>query len=559
MREKFTSYDVIVVGSGLAAAVAALNAKTDNLNVLQVMNTGNLSGSSFSGYTWGLGIIGPETGADEKSLIDSIEKIGLEMTSKAVVKTLVENISESIDYLKSLGLKLEKNHQKTIPCFDYKSRQWYGLMKEKNKEILERALRKNGIKQKKNVEIVEMENLENLDLNGFLLTGLNHQNKKEYYYAKSVILATGGLSYLFETNFASTKAVVNGHYLAMQCGCNLSNLEFFQWIPSYQWPIKNRIFNEYTFRDVDLSPEFLRILEDENTTDLEYEEILKLRSSHGPFTSRLASKAFDIALVKFNKSNNNIFQYKKEMNSIDLSMVSRYFEWLEEETDYKKEKPFKLKMAAHASNGGIIINSKAETNIRGLYAAGEVTTGMEGADRMGGLATASAITFGSIAGRASKDYVLNIKEESTRFLVKNYIEEKVKAKALTVKEKQDYSTCDLVIQYSKKIMTTYGGIIRSEEGLIEGISLLEELKKILIANQKLFMSEELRNYYRAESMVSMDLIILKSMLLRRESRGSHYRSDYPEMDSLLAQQIIIDKKKSALDDQLKSKSGDYYE
>ena len=97
-------------------------------------------------------------------------------------------------------------------------------------------------------------------------------------------------------------------------------------------------------------------------------------------------------------------RYDVAQLNMDADFVKTYFNWLSEEKSIKINDDIQVAPFMHASNGGVKINERAETRVPGLFAAGEVTGGMHGADRIGGLSTANGLVFGKIAGENAAKY-----------------------------------------------------------------------------------------------------------------------------------------------------------
>lgn len=131
--------------------------------------------------------------------------------------------------------------------------------------------------------------------------------------------------------------------------------------------------------------------------------MLELRATHGPFTARLPSKAVDLAIFRacLEDKRGVRVTYSDEMRHSPPEFVKTYFDWLREARGLTMEDPIQIGMFAHAANGGVWIAPDTSTGVPGLFAAGEVTGGMHGADRIGGLSTANGLVFGGKAGSSA--------------------------------------------------------------------------------------------------------------------------------------------------------------
>lgn len=171
-------------------------------------------------------------------------------------------------------------------------------------------------------------------------------------------------------------------------------------MPGYIRPAPKTIYNEKVFRyslfqDSETGFSVFQGLDEEQV-----KEALEKHSFHGPYTTRLPSRIIDESIFQSFLENRNGVKvaYREEIWENQPEFVKTYFDWLWEQKGLTVRDPIWIGIFAHASNGGIMINSRAETGVEGLYACGEATGGMHGADRLGGLSTANGLVFGRIAG-----------------------------------------------------------------------------------------------------------------------------------------------------------------
>ncbi|MGB4435761.1 MAG: FAD-dependent oxidoreductase, partial [Defluviitoga tunisiensis] len=132
--------DVLVIGGGLAGISAAIEAATSGVKVTMVVANKLFSGSSFSPYTWGLGIVAPFNELDKKDFVESIYEVGCGLVDKELSCTLIDNIETRIRELEDLGINFKTpqnimGDETLIPCFDNKHRKWFGFTFEHSKQI----------------------------------------------------------------------------------------------------------------------------------------------------------------------------------------------------------------------------------------------------------------------------------------------------------------------------------------------------------------------------------------------------------------------------------------
>ncbi|MGU8749186.1 FAD-binding protein [Clostridium perfringens] len=529
MREKVKlkkdkECDVFVMGAGIAGIMAAIEASNNGQKVIISSSSNIFSGSSFYPGTWGLGLIGPEDRNDEEDLAKTIKEVGCNVVDEELVETFVKNINPSIDLLKEMGVKLKEannsGEKEFIPCFDHKNRNWNGILFESAKKVLDHKLKSNKVLEYPFSEVIEIVKEDNKIIGVILINSLN---KLEFIKCKALVIASGGIGGLFKYRLNTTDITGMGQALALKVGCNLTNIEFMQMMPVYIKPCPKTIFNEKTFKYIEARNE-----EGEYVfKDIEnLREKLEKRSTYGPFTSRLDSKDIDYAIFKeFMKNKNGVtVRYKDSLKNNMPEFIEVYFKWLKENKHLTPDDEINIGIFFHAANGGISINKKAETKVEGLFAAGECTGGMHGADRIGGLSTANGLVFGKIAGKSASRYA--------------------SSKGLSEKEEVEFALYeiegagDLILEV-QEIMFKNAMIEKSEVGVKNSLLKLEEISKGFVYKKEVNM-ENLRNSYRLENNILLCKAILKAIDLRKESRGSHYRYDYPNCDKNMDKMIMVE-------------------
>lgn len=142
--------DVLVMGAGIAGIMAAISAAEAGADVCITSGTCICSGSSFYPGTWGLGLVGPESEADEEDLESVILNVGEGMADPELVSVLVSHIHRGTERLKAFGIQLKEAEQKGekefIPCFDYKNRDWHGIVKDSARKVFQARLEELGVR-----------------------------------------------------------------------------------------------------------------------------------------------------------------------------------------------------------------------------------------------------------------------------------------------------------------------------------------------------------------------------------------------------------------------------
>jgi succinate dehydrogenase/fumarate reductase flavoprotein subunit len=335
--------------------------------------------------------------------------------------------------------------------------------------------------------------------------------------------------------------------MAFNAGAELYNLEFlqiiFEWgggspqllllMPEIYNKLGDRFFSRYLPKGVTQAQCFTE------------------RLNNAPFTSRNIGKYWDIAIYKeiaegrgpvyidYTKlPRKNVIEYIERIKN-PLLWYSDVFH-----VSYDiLEKPTECRPIAHAFNGGLKINERAESTLPGLYAAGETAAGPHGADRMGGCMVTATQVFGARAGRYAAERANSLDE-------------------VTIDQEQVDGVCN----QSSRIINSKGAMtiseieskirnmmwrncltVRNQNGLENCIDELkrlrhEELPKLSITdNAEVFRALAIPNMLDAAQMIA------NAALQREESRGTHFREDYPERDDKnWLKTININKKNTVL-------------
>ncbi|ARQ03222.1 succinate dehydrogenase [Pseudorhodoplanes sinuspersici] len=345
--------------------------------------------------------------------------------------------------------------------------------------------------------------------------------------AKTVILATGGLTRLYRRNSASANMGGDGHALALRAGAELMDMEFVQFFPighlaprlvgmdpimwdPFRYKLGGRLLNSemrefmndygneeggrYVVTRDKATHAILKEVEAGRGSPaggafLSFQHIPgdKLREAFGPVIDRLAA------------------------NGIDLSKM-----------------PVEVAPIAHYHMGGVKTDTTMETRVPNLYAAGELVAGANGANRLSGNAITEALVFGRIAGEAAAMRANTIAHHSW----KNALATEQLEIASASTPRPDLNLAGVIAEL-QAVMADFVGPFRTREGLEHALASLADMKSAIgtIAPEtKGPYNLERIDWFDLRSMLLVAETITRAALLRTESRGAHQRNDFPGLD-----------------------------
>lgn len=547
--DKVIDTDVLIIGGGGAAmrvAVAACDAGAATTVVLKGQR--GRSGATVAYWGTNHGSVAWQM-ADDCSEDDSpdihlnnILDVGLGMADPRLARILAYEIGERSAELESWGMRFisdptgQKRHYSGYSCFGNRPRahgianSGYGHAGDVVKVLIEQ-IRRRDVTVHENTFITDLLVINNTCV-GALALGSNGQIVA--YRAGAVVLGAGGARQMFplEPDRPLIDTTGDGYAMALRAGARLTNMEFTQYMlhpvlpfplqsPGIFWALFPQLKNRHG-QDA-LTPHL--------PSGVTGEQVMIERTLHFPFSSRDISKWLDIAIATEIKEGRGT-----EQNALylDFSAVklgafkpSRP-QHMPEDTNKPVVLPeglLQVRPAAHAINGGVIINEQAATTLPGLYAAAEVAAGPHGADRLGGGMVSGGQVFGARAGKFAAEYAL---DAGLPILTPECLE-------LPLARLQSYNhgqkNANDVLAALQAATGELLMVTRSERGLTSLLGRVKELTtewlpQIAVNNSP----QALRRAIEVENSLLTAELMTRAALMRRESRGSHYREDYPRQN-----------------------------
>lgn len=489
-------FDVLVVGAGIAGCEAALAAAESGARVALASAGETFSGSSFFPGTWGLGLVGPASEKDEEDFVETILEVGRGMALPGLVRALVRGVAPAVARLEERGVELRgaarPEERDFIPCFDVRCRSWHGLDRASYRTATEAALRRAGVTTLPRHELLDLVEKDGRVCGAVLADTRSSETRP--VGAGAVVLATGGFGGLFSRTLTMPDVLGTAAAVALRHGARLINVEFIQIMPGLVEPVRDVVFNERTFR-------YARV---EGLDAPDAAELLDERGGHGPFTASLPDRAVDFAIAAAGARGAAVTY---DLPSELPEFMQTYFDWFEGAFGRRPDAGLRIAPYAHASNGGILVDEHGATGVPGLFACGEATGGMHGADRIGGLSSANGLVFGRAAGRAAAQQSAGV----------------AKGQSLRIAPQRE----DLLAL--RRAMDEHCLLGRTAEGLGAMARLLDELDASVAAGGS----------PRPANATLSARALVTSMLARTESRGAHHRADFPDEDPAQARPLVV--------------------
>ena len=518
-------WDVIVIGAGAAGLMTCLELP-ENLNVLLL----NRNTSKRSSSRWAQGgiasVVRPEDsfGLHVKDTLNA----GDDLCDLAAVEMLVREAPKCVSRLQNLGMIFDKTSDQLSTTLEaaHSCRRVLHVKDRTGRALVE--VLEDHIENKKNilhcrgVRVIELL-IEDEECRGVqVLDGSNLY----WITSKAVVLATGGGGHLFTNTTNPAQSSGEGIALSWNAGAAIEDLEFIQFHPTAL-----KFYGSPCF----LISEALRgegaVLVDKNG-----ESPVKHLQNGDLATRDQVSRA-----IMNNMHKNDVDHVGLDLRFIDPEkIVERFPTILSRCQDYgvnPLNEVIPVAPAAHYWMGGVHTDLNASTTMKGLYAVGEVaSTGVHGANRLASNSLMECLVFARKMSHIELNKPFYLKS-SNRYKKQDYMNNPREDFILAIKEKIDdlRKSCwsYLGVSRNNKSMVNLLMNLRNDIDQLKIHPLLKSLEKIEI-NQELKLSEPNRRGLNLlldlRNRQTTTLLLLNSCLFRKESRGGHYRDDYPAKD-----------------------------
>jgi L-aspartate oxidase len=508
MRAIPTQVDFLVIGAGVAGLRAAI--ELASAGQVLVLAKRELTESATQ-YAQG-GIAAALSDEDEISLhLQDTLTAGDGLCNREAAQILVEEGPERIEELIAWGTQFDRNGTKlafTREGAHSRSRILHAQGDSTGREISRALYAKTNTL--KHISVREFEFTTDLLVDNGQVCGatlINDKGERQEVSASTVLLATGGLGQIYRETTNPGVATGDGVGMAFRAGAELSDMEFVQFHPTAlfvkgapRFLLSEALRGEGAYLRNDQLARFMPKYHE--LAELAPRDVVARAIVHELETSRAKEPVVYLDLTHLRAKHiqqrfPRIYQTCLQYN-VDIT------------TDLIPVRP-----AAHYSMGGVRSDLNGRTNLPGLYAAGEVAaTGVHGANRLASNSLLEGLVYGARAGDAMRQEVRKAHHAPGGPHL-----ERASNGPLPLNEK----AVEEFIHEVQDLMWRDVGIVRSGSELRKVISQLEQLGSRLTKTTT-------RRHFEARNIQQVGLQIARSALAREESRGAHYRLDYPAHD-----------------------------
>lgn len=523
------NYDFIVVGSGIAGLFYSLKVVERNPEArIALITKKGESDTSTNRAQGGIASVLAKTDSFEAHIRDTLTT-GQGLCRQEIVERIVEAGPSVIEELINYGVRFTRvdgefdlgregghSHNRVVHASDFTGRE------------IERALINACRAQSKNIDVYRDHLV--LDLitfrspDGDACAGAfvfsEGERTFDAFYAPVTMLATGGLCQVYFHNTNPRIATGDGVAMAYRAGVAVANLEFIQFHPTLlytpgRWPF---LISEA------VRGEGGRLLTVDGRYVMENTHELKDLAPRD-----VVARAIDKELKESGEEYVMLDISHRDPDFVKKRFPNIYRECLRRGFDITK-RDIPVVPAAHYSCGGVVSDIHGETALPGLYVAGEVAmTGMHGANRLASNSLLEAVVMAEYASIKSTEYYQDARQpktgtaDTTLYSSLRYPREKI----LVAHDRRQLN----------RVMSDFVGIVRSTERLnlaLEKVQQIQQgIEQYYLATPATYDVVELRN------MATVADLIIRSALMRLESRGLHYLEDHPDKDSRFEHDTVI--------------------
>jgi L-aspartate oxidase len=506
-----TSADVIVIGSGVAGLTTALNLRSYGMSVLLVTKARIDEGSTKWAQGGIAAALGPGDTPDQHKK-DTLAA-GAGLCDTKAVDVLVSEGPEAVRKLIAQGAVFDKSETGEIALTreggHLRNRILHAGGDATGAEVSRALLA--AVRDDDGIEIIEhalaIDALKSPAgrVCGVTLhvIGAGSRDGVGRALARAVVVATGGLGQVYSQTTNPAVSTGDGVALALRAGAKVADVEFVQFHPTVLWrDLANR--GQQPLISEAVRGEGAILLNNKN------EQFMVGKHPQADLAPRDV-----VAIEIFNQmqisGQPHVWLDATKINDFTHRFPTIYASCIKNGIDPTKEK-IPVAPASHYASGGVLVDLNGKSSVDGLYICGEsACTGAHGANRLASNSLLEGLVFGArIAAALSRD---------------------LPAQEQPIEDGKSILLDPKILLPLQIAMSEGAGVLRSEASLTKTLQTLEELSKLTSKDPRI-------EAWEATNLHLLATVIVKSALLRTESRGSHRRSDYPQTQSDWVSRII---------------------
>ncbi len=526
-------FDFVVVGSGIAGLFYALEVVSLKPDAkVAIVTKKSAAESSTNRAQGGIAAVLSKTDSFELHIKDTL-RCGGGLCNEKVVRQVVEHGPRVIDELIGYGVKFsrlddsldltrEGGHsvQRVVHAADLTG-------KEIDRALLNACRLSGRIEIFRNSIVLDL--ITASDNGKTVCSGISvlrdGNTEIESFLSPVTLLSTGGLCQVYQHNTNPPIATGDGVAMAYRAGATIANLEFVQFHPTAMYAPGQPIF----LISEAVRGEGGRLLSLDGRYIMEDAHDLKDLAPRD-----IVARAIDKELKDTRAEHVLLDISHKGADFIKERFPHIYATCLKYGTDITKE-PIPVVPSAHYACGGLKTDIDGQTEIRGLFASGEVAmTGMHGANRLASNSLLEAVVVSKNAALRTVNEFEKLREyQFNKSVALEHSDKKAKVSNINLKQTRSQLT---------KTMSELVGIVRSEKRLLLALEKIEPIRQMI--EQEYQRTAPSYKFVELRNLVTVAELIIKSGLWRQESRGLHFMEDYPseskefELDSDISGRIL---------------------
>ncbi|MBX3474752.1 MAG: L-aspartate oxidase [Planctomycetes bacterium] len=494
--------DVLVIGTGVAGLSAAIMAARGGAETLMV-NKSALEESNTAYAKGGVAAVIASGDSIEAHVRDTLIA-GDGLCDEKAVRDIVSGGRDSIDFLKSCGARFDLTPEGELDLGREGGHSGHRIVHaggdatgaEIARALIAAARSEASLRAYKNTFVLDLLTHEGRCVGAIMM----RHNEPHVVYARTTILASGGAGQLFRESTNPQVATADGHAMVMRAGLTVYDMEMVQFHPTllYVAGLERRLITE-ALRG---HGAYLR-----NTAG---ERFMVSQHELAELAPRdVVSRAINRELRRTGDS--AVFLDVTHLDQADLRLKFPTFMQCCDDAGIDTSRQWvPIRPGPHYMIGGIRADTSGRTDMPGLLAVGEVTsTGLHGANRLASNSLLEGLVCGRAAGRLAAE-AGSLQGKPPRILFER-----------PIRNTRRIDIPDLT-NAVKGGMWRYLGVEREERGMREFLRQLQGWSRMLGENERRFPSE-----WQLENMLTVALAMCESALARQESRGVHFRTDFP--------------------------------